>query len=81
VRLAPDALRQDPVSDERRRLLCNLAEIAVLAGRLAADDLGNTPSGRAYYSVALDAAREVPDDQLTAIAHGHAPLNSPQPKA
>jgi tetratricopeptide (TPR) repeat protein len=29
-------------------------------------------SGRAYYGLALDAAREVADDQLAAIAHGHA---------
>jgi tetratricopeptide (TPR) repeat protein len=71
VRLAQDALRQGPAPDERRRLLSNLAEVAILAGRLAADDLGNTMSGRAYYSVALDAAREVADDQLIAIAHGH----------
>ena len=72
VRLAQDALRQDPAPDERRRLLRNLAEVAILAGRLAADDLGNPMSGRAYYSVALDAAREVADDQLTAMTHGHA---------
>jgi transcriptional regulator with XRE-family HTH domain len=72
VRMAQDALRQDPVADERRRLLRNLAQVAILAGRLAADDLGNTMSGRAYYSVALDIARELVDDQLTAIAHGHA---------
>jgi hypothetical protein len=71
VRLVQDALRQDPAPNERRQLLRNLAEVAVLAGQLAADDLGNTMSGRAYYSVALDAAREVADDQLTAIAHGH----------
>jgi transcriptional regulator with XRE-family HTH domain/predicted negative regulator of RcsB-dependent stress response len=71
VRLAQDALRQDLAQDERRRLLRNLAEVATLAGQLAADDLGNTMSGRAYYSVAVDAAREVTDDQLTAIAHGH----------
>jgi transcriptional regulator with XRE-family HTH domain len=71
VRLAQVALRQDPAPDERRRFLRNLAEVAILAGRLVADDLGNTMSGRAYYSVALDAAREVADDQLTAIAHGH----------
>lgn len=50
----------------------NLVEVAILAGRLAAEDLGNAMSGRAYYSVALDAAREVADDQLTAITHGHA---------
>ena len=72
VRMAQDALRQDPAADERRRLLRNLAEVAILAGRLAADDLGNTMSGRAYYSVALDAARDLADDQLTAIAHGYA---------
>jgi hypothetical protein len=71
VRLAQDALRQDPAPDQRRRLLRNLAEVAILAGRLTADDLDNTMSGRAYYSVALDAAREVADDQFTAIAHGH----------
>jgi transcriptional regulator with XRE-family HTH domain len=72
VRLTQDALRQDPRPEEWRRLLRNLAEVAILAGRLAADDLGNTMSGRAYYSVALDAARELADDQLTAIIHGHA---------
>jgi transcriptional regulator with XRE-family HTH domain/tetratricopeptide (TPR) repeat protein len=72
VRLAQDALRQDPAPDERSRLLRNLAEVAILAGRLAADDLGNLMSGRAFYSVAIDAAREVADDQLTAIVHGHA---------
>ncbi|MGH3998274.1 MAG: helix-turn-helix domain-containing protein [Pseudonocardiaceae bacterium] len=72
VRLAQQALRQGLAADERRRLLRNLAEVAILAGRLAADDLGNTMSGRAYYSLALDAAREVADDQLAAIAHGHA---------
>jgi hypothetical protein len=52
--------------------LRNLADVAILAGRLTADDLGNTMSGRAYYSLALDAAREVTDDQLAAIAHGDA---------
>jgi transcriptional regulator with XRE-family HTH domain len=71
VRLAQDALCQDLAQNERRRLLRNLAEVAILAGRLAADDLGSAMSGRAYYSVALDAAREIADDQLTAIAHGH----------
>jgi hypothetical protein len=72
VRMAQDALRQYPAGDERRRLLRNLAEVAILAGRLAADDLGNAMSGRAYYGVALDTARELADDQLTAIVHGHA---------
>ncbi|MBV9766513.1 MAG: helix-turn-helix transcriptional regulator [Acidobacteriaceae bacterium] len=72
VRLAQDSLSQRPTPDVRRRLLRNLAEVAILAGQLASDDLGNTMSGRAYYSVALDAAREEADDQLTAVAHGHA---------
>ncbi|MGH3921913.1 MAG: helix-turn-helix domain-containing protein [Pseudonocardiaceae bacterium] len=72
VRMAQETLRRNPAADERRRLLRNLAEVAILAGRLACDDLGNAMSGRAYYSLALDAAREVTDDQLTAIAHGHA---------
>ena len=72
MRLTQDALRQNPGTDERRRLLRNLAEVAILAGRLAADDLGNAMSGRAYYSLALDTAREAADDQLTAIAYGHA---------
>jgi transcriptional regulator with XRE-family HTH domain/predicted negative regulator of RcsB-dependent stress response len=72
VRMAQDTLRQNPGTDERRRLLRNLAEVAILAGRLAANDLGNCMSGRAYYSLALDTAHELADDQLTAIAHGHA---------
>ena len=72
VHMAQVALRQKPGADERRRLLRNLAEVAILAGRLAADDLGNAMSGRAYYSLALDTARELADDQLTAITHGHA---------
>jgi tetratricopeptide (TPR) repeat protein len=72
VRMAQDTLRQNLATDERRRLLRNLAEVSTLAGQLAADDLGNTISGRAYYALALDAAREVGDDQLTAMAHGHA---------
>jgi transcriptional regulator with XRE-family HTH domain/tetratricopeptide (TPR) repeat protein len=72
VRMAQDALRQDPAADERRRLLRNLAEVAILAGRLASEDLGNAMSGRAYYSLALDTARETADDQLTALAQGNA---------
>jgi len=72
VHMAKHALRKDPGTDERRRLLRNLAEVATLAGRLAADDLGNAMSGRAYYGLALDAARELEDEQLTAIAYGHA---------
>ncbi|MDQ3764930.1 MAG: helix-turn-helix domain-containing protein [Actinomycetota bacterium] len=72
VHMAQEALRRGPGADERRRLLRNLAKVATLAGRLAAEDLGNTMSGRSYFSLAVDSAREAPDDQLIAIAHGHA---------
>jgi len=52
--------------------LRNLTQVAVLAGRLASEDFGNIMSGRAYYSLALDSAREAGDGQLAAIAHGYA---------
>lgn len=61
-----------PRRDERCRLLRNLAEVAILAGRLASEDLGNAMSGRTHYSLALGTAREADDGQLTAIAHGYA---------
>jgi transcriptional regulator with XRE-family HTH domain len=72
VRMATGALHQDPAPAQRRRLLLNLAQVAILAGRLASEDLGNAMSGRTYYSLALDTAREADDDQLTALAHGYA---------
>ncbi|MGH3809135.1 MAG: helix-turn-helix domain-containing protein [Pseudonocardiaceae bacterium] len=72
LRMAAEALRRDPTPEERRRLLRNQAQVAILAGRLAADDLGNALSGRAYYALALDTAREAGDDHLIALAHGHA---------
>ncbi|MDQ3765426.1 MAG: hypothetical protein M3460_29435 [Actinomycetota bacterium] len=72
VRMVQDKLSPDPEDNQRRRLLRNLADVAILAGRLAGDDMGNTMSARAYYSLALDTAREAGDDQLIAIAHGHA---------
>ncbi|MGH3779021.1 MAG: helix-turn-helix domain-containing protein [Pseudonocardiaceae bacterium] len=72
LRMTADALRRTPTPDERRRLLRNQAQVAILAGRLAADDLGNPMSGRAYNTLALDSAREAGDDRLTALAHGHA---------
>lgn len=72
VGMAQDALRRNPEPDERRRRLRNLADVSIVAGRLAADDLGNTMSGRAYYSLAFNTAREAGDAQLIAIAHGYA---------
>ena len=72
LRMTAEALRRDPTPEQRRRLLRNQAQVALLAGRLAAEDLGNPLSGRAYYALALDTAREVGDDHLTALAHGYA---------
>jgi transcriptional regulator with XRE-family HTH domain len=70
--MTDEALRHNPSSAERRRLLVNRARVAILAGRLALDDLGNAMAGRADYSLAIDAAREAGDDLLTAVAHGYA---------
>jgi transcriptional regulator with XRE-family HTH domain len=72
LRMTAEALRRDPTPEQRRRLLRNQAQVALLAGRLAAEDLGNPLSGRAYYALTLDTAREVGDDHLTALAHGYA---------
>jgi tetratricopeptide (TPR) repeat protein len=71
LRMTDEALRREPTPEERRRLLRNRAQVALLAGRLAADDLGNSLSGRAYYTLALDAARDVGDDHPIALAHGY----------
>jgi tetratricopeptide (TPR) repeat protein len=72
VRMVTAALRRDNTANERRRLLRNLAAVATLAGRLAYEDLGDALSGRAYYSVAADSAREADDDQAAATVLGYA---------
>jgi transcriptional regulator with XRE-family HTH domain len=71
VRMARAALGQEHPAAERRRLLRNLATVATLAGRLAYEDLGDALSGRAYYSMALDNAREAEDDQAAAVVLGY----------
>lgn len=70
LRMTGEALGRDPEAGERCRLLRNQAQVAILAGRLAAEDLGNPMSGRAYYSLACDNAREAGDTHLIAVAHG-----------
>lgn len=70
LRMTAAALGRDPEPGERRRLLRNQAQVAILAGRLAADDLGNPMFGRGYYSLACDSARDAGDEQLTALAYG-----------
>lgn len=69
LRMTAEALGRDPEPGERRRLLRNQARVAILAGRLAAEDLGEPMSGRSYYGLACDSAREAGDDQLTAAAY------------
>jgi transcriptional regulator with XRE-family HTH domain len=71
VKLASQALHRDHTTPQRRALLRNLAHVATLAGRLTAEDLGDTLTGRAYYALALDTAREADDHHTTAIALGH----------
>jgi transcriptional regulator with XRE-family HTH domain len=67
IRMVSAALSRDHTAAERHRLLRNRATVATLAGRLAYDDLGDAPSGRAYYSLAVDSAREADDDQAAAV--------------
>jgi tetratricopeptide (TPR) repeat protein len=65
--MATTTLGREHAAALRRRLLRNLATVATLAGRLAYEDLGDAVSGRAYYSLALDSAREADDDHAAAI--------------
>ena len=71
VRMATATLGREHTVAQRRRLLRNLATVATLAGRLACEDLGDALSGRAYYSVAVDNAREADDHQTTATVLGY----------
>jgi len=71
VRMVTAALGRDHTAAERCRLLRNLAAVATLAGRLASEDLGDALSGRAYYSTALDNAREAEDDHAAAVVLGY----------
>ncbi len=66
-----DLLRQDPGPAERRRLLANRARVGTLAGRLSFFDLQDSMAARAYYSLALEAAREADDHLQAAAALAH----------
>jgi transcriptional regulator with XRE-family HTH domain len=72
MRMATAALDRDNTASDRRRLLRNLTVVTTLAGRLAYEDLGDALSGRAYYSMATDSAREAEDDQTAATVLGYA---------
>jgi tetratricopeptide (TPR) repeat protein len=71
VRMVSAALGREHPAAQRRRLLRNRAAVATLAGRLAYEDLGDALSGRAYYSQAVDSAREAEDDQAAALVLGY----------
>jgi transcriptional regulator with XRE-family HTH domain len=71
IRMVKVALSRDHPATERRRLLRNRAKVATLAGRLAFEDLGDALSGRAYYGMAADSAREAKDDQTAATVLGY----------
>jgi transcriptional regulator with XRE-family HTH domain len=66
-----DLLRQDPAPTERRRLLINRTRVGTLAGRLSFFDLQDPMSARAYYSLALEAAREAADHLQGAAVLAH----------
>jgi transcriptional regulator with XRE-family HTH domain len=66
-----DLLRQDPAPAERRRLLINRTRVGTLAGRLAFFDLQDPMTARAYYSLALEAAREAADHLQAAAVLAH----------
>jgi transcriptional regulator with XRE-family HTH domain len=66
-----DLLRQDPAPAERHRLLVNRARVGTLAGRLSFFDLQDPMAARAYYSLALEAAREAGDHWQAVAVLGH----------
>lgn len=72
LRIVSDALTQQPTTGTRQRLLRNRARVAILAGRIAAEDTGEVMAARGYYAQAIDDAREIGDHQVAVIAYGYA---------
>jgi transcriptional regulator with XRE-family HTH domain len=66
-----DLLRQSPAPAERRRLLVNRTRVGTLAGRPSYFDLQDPMAARAYYNLALEAAREAGDHLQAAAALAH----------
>jgi transcriptional regulator with XRE-family HTH domain len=58
LRVIADALATTPATGARQRLMANRARVAILAGRIAAEDTGEVMAARAYYAQAIDDARE-----------------------
>jgi transcriptional regulator with XRE-family HTH domain len=66
-----DDLAKGASGEGQRRLLRNHSQVALLAGRLSFFDLRDPMGARAYYGMALDAAREAGDPHLSAVTLGH----------
>jgi transcriptional regulator with XRE-family HTH domain/tetratricopeptide (TPR) repeat protein len=66
-----DDLAKGGSGETQRRLLRNHSQVALLAGRLSFFDLRDPMGARAYYGMALDAAREAGDPYLSAATLGH----------
>ena len=66
-----DDLAKVASGEGQGRLLRNHSQVALLAGRLSFFDLREPMSARAYYGMALDAAREAGDPHLSAATLGH----------
>jgi len=71
LRITTDALRTEQSAGARQRYLRNRTRVAILAGRLAGDDLGNVMAARAYFAQATDDAHQLGDQALAAIATGY----------
>ncbi len=66
-----DELAKGASGQAQQRLLRNHSQVALLAGRLSFFDLRDSMAARAYYSMALDSAREASDPLLSAGTLGH----------
>lgn len=71
LRMVGEAVALPRSAGMRQRLYANRARVAILAGRIAATDLGNPSAARAYYSLAYDDAQETGDHPAAAVAHGY----------
>ncbi len=66
-----DELAKGVRGSEQGRLLRNLSQVALLAGRLSFFDLHDSMAARGYYGIAMDSSREASDPQLSAATLGH----------
>ena len=72
LRAVGTAIEKATSTGLRQRLTSNRARVAILAGRVAADGLGNPTAARSFYATAYDDALETGEHQVAAIARGYA---------